>query len=368
MSGSSDRSARRGVTHVSRTAFDEAIALGHHWAGEEHFLLALVGDQPLGTSLLAPLGLTHAELAAAVTALIDEVGSPIAKEFEGCLSAPSYHTILGRAEGFALAMGTAAVGPADVLAALFWDPAGAPSELLERLGRTRSAALDIVTGSGRMVPVAPTTSPLPAPAEREAVALGHSFVGDDHVLLALLSDEPDDRAGRALRRAGASHDRLAARVADMIANCDPPVPVTPGVTSARPNPRCRELVGRAEGLSAMLGDGVIGSTDGLLAYLWQDDGQPVLTLEALETSVPQVLAALAELDVVVPAVPVPHPDHTPWGERVYVPAERMKEVVARLSADLPPGTWGFNRHDGREWVVAHAIIDLVTIVNEVVAS
>ena len=46
----------------------------------------------------------------------------------------------------------------------------------------------------------------------------------------------------------------------------------------------------------------------------------------------------------------------------------MKEVVARLSAELPPGTWGFNHHDGREWVVAHAIVDLVNIVDEVLAS
>jgi len=81
-----------------------------------------------------------------------------------------------------------------------------------------------------------------------------------------------------------------------------------------------------------------------------------------------VLAALAELDVAVPTLPLPHPDRTPWGERVYVPAERMKDVVARLSADLPPGTWGCNSHEGREWVVAHAVIDLAGIVDDVLAS
>lgn len=346
-------------------AFDEAMALGHHWAGEEHFLLALVGAEE--ASLLAPLGLARAEVASAVTALIDRVGQPLPKEFEGCLSAPSYHTILGRAEGFALGSGSAAAGPADVLAALFWDPAGTPSELLESVGRSRSAVLDIVARSGRPVPVAPSANPLPAPAERQAVALGHSFVGDEHLLLALLADESDDLAGQALRRAGASHERLAARVADMIANCDPPVPPTEKVGSARPNPRCRQLVGRAEGLAATLGDGVVGSTDGLIAYLWQGDGQPILALEALETSVSEVLRVLTEHAVALPAVPVPQPDRTPWGERVYVPAERMGEVVARLSADLPLGTWGCNSHDGREWVVAHAIIDLAAIVDDVLA-
>jgi len=93
-----------------------------------------------------------------------------------------------------------------------------------------------------------------------------------------------------------------------------------------------------------------------------------LALEALETSSTDLLAALAELDVAVPAVPVPQPDRTPWGERVYVPAERMKDVVARLSADLSPGMWGRNSHEGREWVVAHAVIDLPGMVNDVLAS
>ena len=315
------------VRSISRAAFDEAIALGHHWAGEEHVLLALVGDEPQTVSLLDPLGLTHAEVASALRALLDDVAPPVAKQVGGCVSAPSYHTIRGRAEGFALGSRSAPPGPLDFLAALLWDPAGTPSELLRSLGRTRAAALDIVTGGGRVVPLDPTTNPLSAPAEREAIALGHSFILDDHVMLALLADEPDDRAGVALRQAGASHNRLAARVADMIANADPPVRLTPGVTTATPSPRCHQLLGRSEGLAAMLGDGVVGSTDALIAYLWQDDGQPILALEALATSASEVLASLAELGISVPRVPLPQPDRTPWGEKVYVPAERMDDVV-----------------------------------------
>jgi len=353
---------------MCRAAFDEARALGHHWAGEEHFLLALVGDGPLGASLLDPLGLTHAEVASAVTALVDDVGPPFAKLFAGCRSAPSYHTILGRAEGFALGAGTAHPEPVDVLAALLWDPTGTASRLLRSLGRTRTTAMDILTGSGRAVPPAPATNPFAVPAEREAVALGHSFVGDEHVVLALLVDEPDDQAGRALRQAGVSHDRVAARLADVIANADPPVPLTPGVTSAMPSPRCQQLLGRAEGLAATLGDGVVGSTDGLIAYLWQDDGQPILALEALGTAGPKVLAALAGLGVAVPDVPLPQPDRTPWGEKVYLPADRLDDVLVRLRAVLPPGSWGFNSHDGRQWVVAHAAVDLAIIIAEVLVS
>lgn len=100
--------------------------------------------------------------------------------------------------------------------------------------------------------------------------------------------------GRHSAGAGATHERSAARVADMIANCDPPVPPTEKVGSAQPSPRCRQLVGRAEGLAATLGEGEVGSTDGLIAYLWQVDGQPTFALEALETSVSEVLRVLTE--------------------------------------------------------------------------
>ena len=126
-------------------------------------------------------------------------------------------------------------------------------------------------------------------------------------------------------------------------------------------------MGRAEGLAATLGDGVVGSTDGLIAYLWQVDGQPILALEALETSVSEALKCSPSTLPALPALPVPQPDRTPWGERVYVPAERMGEVAARLSADLPLGSWDATITDGREWVVAHAVIDLAAIVDDVLA-
>lgn len=353
---------------VSRRAFDEAIALGHHWVGEEHYLLALLADDPSGLALLAPLGLTHPQLRSAVTAHFDAVGPPLAKKFDGCVSAPSYHAILGRAEGFALGSGRAVPGPVEVLAALFWDPLGVPSRLLARVGSARSAALDIVSGSGWIVPSVPTTNLLPFLAQREAVALGHAFVGDVHVVLALLAGLPDDRGGAALRRAGLSHDRLAAWFIETIAHADPPAPPATNVSSATLNPRCHQLVGRSEGLAATLGDGVVRSTEALIAYLWQDSGQPVVMLEAQPTSATAVLAKLAEIGIDVPEVALPQPDRTPWGEKVIVPLERMNDVVARLSADLTRGTWGCNSHDGRGWVVAHASVDLIAIVAKVLSA
>jgi hypothetical protein len=95
------------------------------------------------------------------------------------------------------------------------------------------------------------------------------------------------------------------------------------------------------------------------------DGDQLIVLEQIDTSAERVLA---ELDVPTPAAPLPQPDRTPWGEKVYVASERMDEVVGRLARDLPMGSWGCNSHAGRQWVVAYAHIDLAAIVAEVVAS
>jgi hypothetical protein len=348
---------------IARAAFDEATAMGHHWAGEEHFVLAVAAVEP---PLLPRAGVTHEKVAAAVAAHADP---PFPKTFDGCLSAPSYHTILGRARGFALGAGRAGQIPADFLAALLWDPAGVPTRLIEAAGGTRPAAIDLVASLGLTVPASPPVQrPLADAAERQAVALGHPFFGDDHVVLALLAGDPDAAAGEALRRAGVTHDRLAARIAAMIANSHPPVTLPPAVTSAAPNPRCAQLLGCAEGLAAARADGKAGSTEALVAYLWQPDGDQVITLEGLDTSAARVLAQVDHLGIATPAPPLPEPDRTPWGERVDVPAGRMSDVIARLTRDLPLGSWGCNSHDGRDWVVAHAHIDLAAIVAEVVAS
>lgn len=44
---------------------------------------------------------------------------------------------------------------------------------------------------------------------------------------------------------------------------EPPAPRSPVATTATPNPACRELLGRAEGLAATIGDGTVRSTDAL---------------------------------------------------------------------------------------------------------
>src|SRR5436853_7882580 len=104
------------TTAVEWAATQHAVALGHHWVGEEHLLLAVADEA----------GRDFDELVGALGALLEQHGPPVPKVHDGCSSAPSYHVIRGRSEGLALAEGLAVPEPRHVLQALLWDPQGGP--------------------------------------------------------------------------------------------------------------------------------------------------------------------------------------------------------------------------------------------------
>lgn len=329
------------TTAVEWAATREAEALGHHWLGEEHLLLAVAEEA----------GRDRDDLVETLAVHLERHGPPVPKVGEGCMSAPSYHVIRGRAAGLALSEGMAAPEARHVLQALLWDPRGVPALLLDRADDT--------------APPMPL-NPLLAPAEREAVAMGYGFVGAEHVVLALLGGRPDDLAGQALRACGLDHDAVASKVVESWTNGLPPCPPQTGVGSAGPNPHSRELLAQAEGLAGGTGD--VGSHHGLIAFLWGDEGLSALHLEWWGTTGPEVVEALTRLGVRLPTVPRPEPDRTPWGEPIFVPTERYGDVVGSLAEQLDAGTWGCNSNDDRAWVDAHAHIDLQAIVDRVLAS
>ena len=120
---------------------------------------------------------------------------------------PRVRTAIVRAATYAQEAGAAAVGPEFVLRGLLDDPGSLavraieavgvpPASLRERLA-TRSA-----TGAGGdpHVPFTAASKLLLDRTLREALRLGHNYVGTEHVLLALLED--DGAAGTILRDAG----------------------------------------------------------------------------------------------------------------------------------------------------------------------
>ncbi len=112
---------------------------------------------------------------------------------------------------------------------------------------------------------------------------------------------------------------------------------------------------------------MVRSTDGLVAYLWQDDGQQQYPIEDHGSSGPALVAALVAIGVRVPAVPIPEPDRAPWGEWVSVPADRVDEVAAAVRQRHPTRPGWVNCIGTGDRVIAKAHIDLRAIVDEVLA-
>lgn len=282
----------------------------------------------------------------------------------GTSSGPSYHRALGRAQGLALAGGRVAPAAEDAFRGSLWEAEGPAADLMVSLGTDRRALLTGPWG----VPMKAQAETVLASAEQEAIALGDGFVGSWHVVLALLAGEPDSLARECLGVSGITHDRYAERLVAWLRSSEPPASRLTPASGPTLNPACRELLGRAEALGTAAGVTSVLSQHALVAWLWEDHGQPLLELEGLGTTATELLDVLLALGVGVPAVSLPEPDRRPWGETVYFPVDRLGDVLARLNADLRPGDWGWNRYQERAWADAVAGIDLKAIVDDVVRT
>ena len=353
---------------LTSLALRQAATRGDHWAGDEHLLLALLAGAPddLARRAFLAVGIDPEAAMQVLVSHLESRAPPFPREYSGTLSSRHLHSILGRADGFTAGFEQKSPGSAFALLALLWDAGGVASILLQELSTSRSELLSALGALGVAMPsTAPPdvlTNPLQPTSEHEAVKLGHGFIGTWHVFLALLSGEPDDVAQQVLDSCGISYESYRSWYLERSERWDPPTQRRPDVVSARPNPAAWELFGRAEGLAAALGAGLVKSVHGLLAYLLEPRGEAVLELEHFETTPETVLERLRDLGIAVPELPIPEPDRIPWGERVDVPPDRLEEVRRALLDELPAGTWGFNRIGERAWVIAHAGIDLEAIV------
>jgi hypothetical protein len=190
----------------------------------------------------------------------------------------------------------------------------------------------------------------------EATALRQHWCGTGHVLLALVAS--NSVAASALADLGVTHESLARALVDDVES-------DPSVQGAAEDeewftitPAVHELEGRSEGLAAGLGASKVRPEHVLIAYLWSPytsvdlEEQFGITREA-------VLERLGALGVDLPRAPLP-PRPLPLGARIFVPYERLMDVVHGVGLRLPPDSGiGFN-HDGesRAWVSAHREIDL----------
>lgn len=331
--------------------FRQAISLGHHWAGAEHFLLALLVDDGVGRRALEQCGLTYATTAAAVASYAETHQPPIPPSGSpagGVSSAPSYHLVEGHAAGLALGAGLLSHDSGHLLAALLWPDDGPVDYVLRELGTSRAVALAaaIEHGArlGRM-----TTLPRPAPnsflepAERQARRLGHSVIAVDHAVLAVLDGHPDGLAATVMTGCGVDPSRWPARY-------------TTRGDNPNPSPRTSEALAAAEGLAVAHGEPV-GSAHLIVSLLWLDvSGAFARALRDQGVDPPAVAGALRSAGVALPRRSLPDTGASwpPPGERLYFDRRQLDAVVGALDAELRPGSFIWHETYGITWVAAPA--------------
>ena len=117
-----------------------------------------------------------------------------------------------------------AVGPEHLLLGLLHEGEGVAARALESLGVTREAVrqqVEQIIGAGQQAPgghvlFAPRAKKVLELSLREAMALGHNYVGTEHILLAMLR-EGDSVAAQALTGLGIGHAQVRERVLGLLA-------------------------------------------------------------------------------------------------------------------------------------------------------
>jgi ATP-dependent Clp protease ATP-binding subunit ClpA len=252
---------------VLALAQDEAIRFNHNYIGTEHLLVGLIREEEgIAARALAKLGV---ELAKARTALefIIGRGESATSPSEITLS-PRTKKVIELAIDESRRLGHSHVGTEHMLLGLAREGEGIASGILESLGVTmdkiRRAVMETL---GQMPPRPPTNVSSNTPvsagpfdllddaakqvlglAEEEARQMRHSWIGTEHMMIALLRS--DGIAQRALQALGVTLDQARAGVFKAVP------PRETDVAAITVTPRVKTLIGKAITLAAPSSDSV----------------------------------------------------------------------------------------------------------------
>jgi ATP-dependent Clp protease ATP-binding subunit ClpA len=153
---------------VVARAQDEALSLGHNYVGTEHLLLGLFGEDTVASRAIESVGLTRAAVTGAVRAIVGECPELAPRPDPDALAAVGIDLEVVRRSI------EASFGPGALERTCAWQ-----------------------RGQGRrFTPRAKKTLQL---ALREAISLGHPYLGPEHILLGLVR-EAEGVAAATLRR------------------------------------------------------------------------------------------------------------------------------------------------------------------------
>lgn len=133
---------------------------------------------------------------------------------------PRARNVVVEAQNLAHAAGNAEIGSDHLLVALFKDPNGLAAKLLAAQGVDSDTVTKAVSFPARAEGTLPALIPFTSGAKkvleltfRQALRLGHNYVGTEHIFLALWEAEADDGP---LHRIGVDRDRFEAELLDAL--------------------------------------------------------------------------------------------------------------------------------------------------------
>jgi len=179
--------------HVVQHAREEAQGLHHRYIGTEHLLLGMLDkDSGLAYTVLTGAGVTHDQARAAIEAYLDEGR-------------------LGDADAEALlAIGIDLPAVRAKIEELFGPGALDPPEPEPKRGLLRRRHPPAEPAPRGRLPFAPRSKKVLELSLREALRLGHKYIGSEHILLGLHRDG-EGLAAKILTDAGLSIGDLRAR-------------------------------------------------------------------------------------------------------------------------------------------------------------
>jgi ATP-dependent Clp protease ATP-binding subunit ClpA len=245
-----------GARRVVALARAEARTLKHDFVGSEHMLLGLLREQEgIAARVLGSLDITVERIQATV---VRSAGLGHAVAAGQLQFTPGARQALELALREALRLGDNYIGTEHILLGLALDREGVAAGILLDFDADsetlRSKVIGILSGTGYRPPsAAGSAGELSGMLERfsehardvidwarrEARALGHDHIGDEHILLGLLR-EREGHAGRALEALGVTVEQARDRVLERVPGGKP------ALTGQRPlTPRTKRIVERA---------------------------------------------------------------------------------------------------------------------------
>jgi ATP-dependent Clp protease ATP-binding subunit ClpA len=193
----------------------------------------------------------------------------------------------------------------------------------------------------------------------EARAHSHTWVGAEHLLVALTKEPPGSPAREALMACGVSEGSVAMLLSKLPAEPD-------NRKGVSPNPRFYGIEGRAEGLAIRAGKARPTGEEFLLALIWESQGPHTRLLNDIGATSGALQAALAAQGVTVPDAEPPPFDNTKWGERVSILRREYDEgLPSQIARLLPKGTrFGCNVRGDDAWVVAEEGVELTSYIEQ----